>query len=231
MLQIFCTDSALNVGRIDSSMLDSQQMMALFFTPDDFVEMREVFGGNEDNACTWAGVSYDGDRNIVKILWGIWGIWGTGDSSFNGSINFSLIPKTLDKIKLNEQKELRGEVDMRYLPAVLNYFYLEDCAFTGTLDMGSLSRSLIVLHIFFNRIEKIVNFHNLPPDLFECDIAEDGVREQEMFIGRFPNTYLKVGFSGCNIERVRCECPKDARRIMLNFGMASLQYFYQKGSS
>ena len=211
MLLIICADLSLDVGRIDPKMLDSQQVMELFFTPDDFALSQEGFGGSADDSCTWGGVFCDGDRNIVKIRWISW------FQEHKGSVNFSFIPQTLADLHLSGHDEMRGEVGTSHLSPLLINFCLKECDFSGTLDMGSLPTFLETFVVQSNRITAVVNFVNLPSGLLQCDIGEQSVQEKEIYIGKLPATDLKIRLLGCHIQSVICESLKDAERVSLNF--------------
>ena len=128
MLTFALADTS-TMGRVDASMLTQQQMMELFFTPSDYNTAREQLRGAEDDACSWTRVNCDDGKNITWIIWLVEGI------VLAGSIDFSMPPLSLESLSIYRQK-LIGEIDMCALPQKMEYFGVQECGFTGTLDLG-----------------------------------------------------------------------------------------------
>ena len=114
-------------GRFDSSMLTQQHMVTLFFTPDDPEKSREDLKGDPDDACTWEGIECTEDGDIYRIL------WESGDVDLMGSIDFKMVPLTVEFINLYDQG-LYGEIDTTAFPDSFQELFLQQCLFTGTID-------------------------------------------------------------------------------------------------
>ena len=111
-----------------------------------------------------------------------------GDVQIEGSINFAYIPPNIQRLELSNQKKLIGAVNTRSLPGSLRSFILQDCAFTGVLDLGNLPRGIIELDVQRNKITGIVHIENLPENMKWLYIIEKNVKGSGIQIGKLPPT-------------------------------------------
>ena len=83
------------IGRFDASMVPEQQILDLFFTPNDPKTARRYLGGDADDGCTWNGVhcSTAGEIKEIQLSW---------DFELSGSIDFRRMPTHLELIHFCE---------------------------------------------------------------------------------------------------------------------------------
>ena len=206
MLSLYFADST-PAGRMNADMLTEQQVFELFFTPDNHEDAHELLEGDENDACSWVGIGCDDDR--IENL-----DWHEVDLVLQGSLNFSIFPRHMKFFNVVGQR-LVGEVDLGHLSEELTYFRIRSCAITGTLDIEKLPRNLEYCIVANNSISDIVNVRNLPKNLIELDVQEHGIHKDSLFIGRLPNTSIRINFSFWNIEQIRFENQGDLKNLVL----------------
>ena len=194
------------IGRVDATMLSQQQMMELFFTPDDYDVARVQLKGAEDDACSWHEVQCDEAKNITKIE------WLSTSIRLQGSLNFSMLPPKLKSLSMYLQ-DLIGEVNVCALPQKMEYFGIQACRFTGTLDLGSLPRTLHHVYIMDNKITGIVNLCNLPEGLQMFQVRDSNVEQAHLHIGALPASKLEIRLEKCKIASITYDDPSDSTRV------------------
>ena len=207
MLRLFSMDIA-GIGRIDTSSLTDQQMMEMFFVPDNLEDAREALLGDEDDACTWSKVTCDGSDHITEIDWH--SIYFT----LQGSIDFPMMPRHLEYFNLYDQK-LVGAVDTTNLPEALQYFCIEECFFTGTLDLGNLPHKLDNFIVMDNKITGLVNFCNLPSSLVMLFIKEPIESSKQIRIGKLPKSLNDIFLQVKGTEMLYFEEKSDRGRVKM----------------
>ena len=204
-LTILCADTVM-MGRFDASMVPEQQMLELFFTPNDQEDARTELGGDADDGCTWNGVLCSATGAIEKIEWFPW------EANLSGSIDFQRMPTKLKHFTVYNQA-LTGEIDATSLPESLTDLCLAICAFSGTIDLGHLPRGMVAFETFDNQVTSIQNVRNLPIGLERLNIRELHATEKTISIGALPDSELAPDFSGCGFQKVDCENPDDVPRV------------------
>ena len=177
----FCAEA----GRVDRSMLTDHQLMQIFFTPDDFEEARRELGGDEDNACLWAGVTCIPAHRIDTIEWDRNFDFGRPSLGLSGSIDFSCLPPLLMSLRLSRQK-FKGELDTSALPKNLKQFSVRECGLDGAVDLGNLPRAMEYFDVRWNNVSGIVNVHSIPPSIKILAIEEAHVKICALHIGKLP---------------------------------------------
>ena len=185
MILLALTTGDTHAGRFDPGMLSEQDIVELLFTPNDYEAARAALSGEADDACTWNSVVCNEQREIIKIMWNS---IRKGVARVEGSINFAYIPPNIQRLELSNQKKLIGDVNTRSLPGSLRSFILQDCAFTGVLDLGNLPRGIIELDVQRNKITGIVHIENLPENMKWLYIIEKNVEGSGIHIGKLPPT-------------------------------------------
>ena len=195
-------------GRMHPSMLSDQQMVELFFTSADYEASRLQLQGEADDACTWRGVTCTDGHRVEKIYW--------HDScvAVKGDINFRMLPPQLRGLNLHNQ-DLFGQVDTSALPEKMELISVEMCQVSGTLDLGSLPRTLVELHFIENFISAIVSFCDLPESLEYLNIEEANITEKEISIGKLPASKLILRLEGCLFQDVILEDESDNMRVRI----------------
>ena len=206
MLRLFFTDIA-GLGRMDQSALTDQQMMEMFFVPENPEDAREALCGDEDDACTWNGVTCDESDQITEIQWHSMYI-----EPVQGSIDFPMMPRHLTWLNLYDHK-LIGAVDTANLPEALEFFRIEECLFTGTLDLGSLPRNLGDFVAMGNTITGLVNFCNLPPGLSRLYIEEPIESSAKIRIGKLPKSLNEIFLQVKCTDMLYFEAESDRDRV------------------
>ena len=196
-----------SAGRFDTSMLSDTDRMALLFTPDDEEDARKQLEGDASDPCSWTGV-FCHDPGQVEII-----DWHKYELDISGSFDFRMLPSTLLDLNLY-RLDLYGEVDLRQLPASLDSLKVRKCRFTGTLDLKDLPRGLKTLIFYCNAITAIEKIENLPGDLIACDICEPTVRQPVLEVGELPEGPLRIDMRGTPIEKICCDRPDDAQRVL-----------------
>ena len=174
-----------SLSRVDPSAFTDQQMMELFFTPTIPRAARMAIGGIDEDACTWYNVTCDASHHIIGVN------WYSVNVSVSGSINFSMMPRHMQSLKLIEQ-DINGEIDTSNLPESLVFLTLEACLFTGTLDLGSLPRGMEIFVVADNTISGIVHVCNLPPSLKTIIVEERVQNNGPIHIGKLPESLTKI---------------------------------------
>ena len=205
LLRYFCLENS-HAGRINPSMLSDQQLMELFFTPDDFDKAREALGGDEDDACSWEGVRCELNSNIRCIDWHCCSL------RVKGAVSFEMLPPRLELLSLYSQ-ELYGEINTTALPKQMECLCVQETFLSGTLDLGSLPRGLTEMTVEHNRISAIVNFFDLPEALYHFEIKEKNIVERSLHIGSLPEGDLEVDIEQCQLQNVTFANPADAKRV------------------
>ena len=195
------------LGRFNPSMLSNEQVMELLFVPSDFAKARAQLGGDEDDACTWKGVTCTADT-ITNIT------FGSHNFCLCGEVNFQMLPPKLESLVVFNQS-LVGEIDTTQLPIGMGKFRVQFCKFTGTIDLGHLPRSLKVLYITYNRITAVAHFGNLPTGMEKLHISELNIAHKALHIGRLPAGLPIVELTGCGFTGVTYEDKSDAERVRL----------------
>ena len=195
-----------HIGRFDPSMLTQQQMMELFFTPDEsdpheYAEPRFL-----DDACAWNGITCGAEGLVEEIEWVGW------RSRIVGTIDFKRMPLSVLLINFFATS-LCGEVDTSALPKSLTYLCLQDCKFTGSLHMSALPPRLDTFIVTGNRISVVGQICNLPNSLCQIIINEILVAHRDIHIGKLPDTDLEIDITECGIEQVTFEDQRDAMRV------------------
>ena len=177
------------VGRINISMLSDLALMELFFTPDNHKDARKQLLGDEDDACTWGGVTCDDDKNVTSIS------WHSASQKLVGEVEFLFVPQKLYRLNMYQQ-QVRGEIDLGGLPESLRIVCVQHCHLSGTLDFQKIPRK--IEQVFFNgsRITSVVNLHNLPTSIQHMRVGEEHVENASLRVGAFPRSDFSVNFSG-----------------------------------
>ena len=202
----FALSDILALGRVDPSTLSDQQLMELFFTPDDYEKSRREFGGQEDNACTWERTACDSDGRLTSIC------WEGADMTLKGIIEMALLPPELIFFNLINQA-LRGKVNTSNLPENLEFLCIENTELSGTLDMANLPRKLTEFVVVENSITAVGDIVNLPEKLKYLTIGEQNVLHERIRIGTLPSKYFKLHIADCGFEAVDLENPEDRHRV------------------
>ena len=199
-----------HIGRMNPSMLSDQQMIELFFTPDDFDVAHAHLGGSTSDACSWVGVGCadDGDETIEEID------WHSVDLILQGSLCFEMLPRDIRIVSLYEQA-LSGSVDISDLPVKLEVICVQKCFLSGTLDVGNLPHSLTQLHFLGNRITSLINLRDLPEGLEHFRVVEGHIEEKSIFVGKLPQGDFIVRLDGCGYTDVRLEDKSDSDRVKI----------------
>ena len=205
---VLCTDSAL--GRVDISMLDDQARMELFMTPDEYEEARRAYRGDEDNACSWAGVDCDCDKNVTSISWHIC------DLILTGEINFQVVPQKLYRLNMYQQ-QLRGTVDFGPLPETLRIFCAQDCQLSGTLDFEKLPEKIEQVFCSGNRITGVINLDKRPVEIQSMHVGEAHVENECIHIGKSLSGGRLINFKGMRRGiRYVFDDPSDEKRCVFS---------------
>ena len=199
---IALTMDIVGLSRIDPSTLTDQQMIELFFSPDDFEASRVAFRGDEDDACSWNSVKCDEFGYIVEFHW--------LNITLDGSINFKMIPRHLIWLNIGFQS-LIGEVETTNLPQNMIFFCIQKCFFTGTVDLGALPRSLTDFYAMENKISGLVNVCNLPSTLRDLQIIEN--IEGTVNVQKLPETLSQVTFDIGSAVVLNFEDESDRDRV------------------
>ena len=205
---LLCADLSI-AGRVDLSMLTDQNLMELFFTPNDYDKARKQFGGDENDACSWKRTSCDGKGRLTEIS------WHSAFVKLRGSIDMTMLPPRLVTLNLYYQP-LRGEVNTSALPETLRSICIDHSELVGTVDMGNLPRWLRGFTVHDNRITAVVNICNFPETLRHCRLEEDQIVEKTVRIGRLPDTEVYLNVYRCGFKVVEFENPEDERRVYWN---------------
>ena len=208
MLSVLLTADSTYIGRMDVTMLSDQQMVELFFTPENYSHARALLQGDEADVCSWVGISCT-ESSVSRIFWQSW-----GRIPLIGSIDFGMIPRHLEMLSISRQR-LYGKVHTQGLPKTLEHFQLKDCNFSGTLDLGSLPRGLKVFRAMHNRISGLENIQNLPMSLTTVEISEHKVQQESIRIGEMPPNSLIIFLQGCRIREADFEDDVDWQRVIL----------------
>ena len=195
-----------HIGRFDASMLTQQQLMELFFTPDESDPQEYAEPRFLDDACSWKGVVCGAGGLVEEIEWVSYML------QIVGTIDFSKMPRSMVDINFFEVP-LFGEVDTGALPDSLTSICLQDCKFTGSLNMSALPPKLVSFSVAGNRISAVGHISNLPDSLDELAINEVLVAHTDIHIGKLPDTDLVVFLYG-GFTKVTFEDQSDARRVL-----------------
>ena len=204
---LFTIDTTI-AGRCDSSMLTQQQMVELFFTPDDPDKSRKDLKGDPDDACTWEGIECTASGNIHRIEWCSWAL------QLKGSIDFKMFPLHVDFINLYDQG-LYGEVDTIALPDSLEELCLQNCLFTGTLDLGSLPPRMRCFEVLNNEITAMCNVQNIPETVQWLTVREKHIVAKTIYVGALPESKLELKFIDCGFTEVVCARESDVDRVQI----------------
>ena len=204
-LAFLCAEGCM-MGRFDPSMLTDQQMLELFFIPEDENDARSELKGEADDGCTWEGVNCENEANITRIQWCSWNV------TLTGSIDFRRIPRHTEFLNLYEQA-LTGTVDATGFPESLTVFALQECAFSGTIDLGHLPQGMQVFGVYNNRITAVQNVCNLPFSLEQLFVEEPSIESKTIHVGALPANGLQPKFIGCGFTDFSCERDEDRTRI------------------
>ena len=202
----FALSDAPALGRVDPSTLSDQQLMELFFTPDDYEKSRRELGGQEDNACTWERTDCNSDGRLTSIS------WHASLVKLKGIIAMAFLPPELKYFNLYHVA-LRGEVNTSALPVNLDVVCIENTELSGTLDMANLPRKLTEFVVVENRITAVGDIVNLPETLNYFTIGEQSVLHERIRIGTLPSKYFKIYIADCGFEAVDLENPEDKDRV------------------
>ena len=202
------TIDATLAGRCDPSMLTQQQMVELFFTPEDPKEAREHLKGDPDDACTWEGIDCTEDGDIREILWRGWRF------PLEGSIDFRMFPMAVKFVNIYEQG-LRGDIDTTAFPESLEHLCLDKCFFTGTIDLGSLPPQMRTFEVFYNEITAVCNVQNIPKTVTSLRIREANIVAKTIHVGALPESDLKLSFLECGFTKVVCARESDLERVYI----------------
>ena len=205
MLFTLTIDSSA-IGRVNPSLLSDHQLMELFFTPGNREESRQNLGGDEDDACTWAGVRCD-KAGCVDLI-----NFDKLDMSLAGAIEFRMLPPAVTCARFNALP-LSGTVDTTALPIPLEFLQARKCRFSGTLSLGNLPRGLIQLVFGQNRITAVESIENLPESLQFLEIDEREIIPEPTRIGKFPDGDLIVQLNRGAFSAVSYEDTSDSARI------------------
>ena len=186
-----------NIGRFNVAMLSDHDLMGVFLSPDDYEAAREQLGGDEDDACTWKGISCDEDLNITSID------WHSSRIAMEGEVNLRALPPKLTKLNAYRQK-LSGEVDITALPEDIIIVCVQSTKIHGTLDMGSLPQKIEQFFFTGNRITSITNVCNFPVSLKFLHFGEHNIADKQIRIGQLPHNHLVLNFRGT---------PKDVQYV------------------
>ena len=204
MLSLSFADST-TAGRINTDMLSEQQVMELFFTPDNHEDARDLLEGDEDDACSWTGIECDDDGRIFQIK------WENTDNILHGSLNFSMFPHHTEYFGVEGQR-LVGEIDVGHLSASLVFVGIHGTRITGTLDIEKLPRELIFFLISDNAICDIINVQNLPKSLQMLKVQERGIHKEVLVIEKLGRSCARLDFTNCDFKDIQFKDPADARR-------------------
>ena len=210
-LTFLCADFSM-LGRFDPSMLTEQQMLELFFTPQDENEARADLRGDADDGCTWMGITctYEYEETTKKSITGI--DWCPWEVHLVGSIDFRRIPPHTEFISLNEQA-LSGTMDATGFPESLTQICLQKCAFSGTIDLGHLPEEMQVFEVYDNCFTAVQNVCDLPYTLESLVIEEPSIESKTIHVGELPANDLQPSFIGCGFIDFSCESDEDRNRI------------------
>ena len=208
-MQILLTIDSTLAGRVDSSMLTQQQMVELFFTPDDPLEARENLKGDPDNACTWEGIECTESGNIHRIEWCSWAF------QMKGSIDFKMVPLAVSCINFFDQG-LYGEIDTTAFPDSFQELSLGNCLFTGTIDLSRLPPRMRSVRVISNKITGVCNVQNIPETMRLLQIQEKNNVEKTIHIGVLPESNLKIEILTRGFTEVIYERESDAKRVQIH---------------
>ena len=197
-------------GRCDPSMLTQQQMVELFFTPDFPQKSREDLKGDPDDACTWEGVECTDAGDIHRIQWQSW------DVDLMGSIDFKMVPLTVEFINFYDQG-LHGEIDTTAFPDSFRALFLQQCLFTGTIDLSRLPPRMCSFKVMNNKITGVCNVQNIPETVRWLKIQEKNIVDKTIRIGALPESTLKLDFLTCGFTKVLCDRESDAKRVQIQY--------------
>ena len=201
----FCDSTA--AGRINTHMLTDQQLMELFFTPDNYEDARAILSGDENDACSWGGIECDVYDGYIKSVG-----WDRRNFVLHGSLNFPMFPRSMKFFDMSGQR-LVGEVDLGHLPETLIFFRFHECAVTGTLDIEKLPRNLKGFFVTENAISDVVNVRNLPRNLENLTVMERRIHKELLFIDTLPKSNTTLNFRYSNIKHFRFVDPADAQKV------------------
>ena len=196
-------------GRFNTSMLSDHQLMELLVTPDDVAQARENLKGDEDDACSWKGITCNDENDCVTQI-----SWHSSGLKVKGEMNFAMLPPKLTRLNLYHQP-LRGSMDVSHLPEKLRILCVQSTGLTGSIDFGSLPRTLEQLFITDNKIESIQNIVNLPSVIQYFEVREPNVMPKSICVGRLDKEGFVIKLQKCGITKLRLEDEKDRRRVHL----------------
>ena len=207
MMFTLLTSADTHIGRFDPAMLTDQQLMELFFTPDDRRSQNYGEFADPDDVCSWDGVTCTNDGTVQNIS------WSSVFCRIIGTIDFLKMPQHMIELTFFDA-ELSGEINTSSLPQSLFRFCVRGCNFHGSLDVSQLPRGLCSFGVSANSITAVSSIVNLPSTILEFIICEEFLDTKSIHIGKLPSPCGRIEISGCGFEKVTFEDPEDAKNVL-----------------
>ena len=175
------------IGRFDRMALSDQTMMEMLAEDLSVHFKKWVYNrrnGYKD-ACTWSGVTCDGDGRVVEISL----------NAHHGTANLCYIPHEVASFALRGQ-HCEGTVETHLLPAKLRKFTVPTQKLSGTLDMTKLPDTLISFDISRNEFTGSFDLQVLPALLEELKATSNQL-SGEIVLTSLPES-LRVLYLGSN---------------------------------
>ena len=201
------------IGRFDPSLLSDLQCVELLYTPNNPKDLRQQLGGNEDDVCSFHGITCDPNDRVQRIRWSSVFIFGRKRVQLHGGINFSFFPRQVQSVTIFNQNVV-GTIDLAVLPETLVTMSLQHCKFSGTVDVRSLPRGLKHLYIRHNCFTGIADIVNLPDTIEKLSI-EERITQEALHIGKLPDGPLQVALYVKNIPKLTFADPADSAKVEL----------------
>ena len=197
------TSADTHVGRFDPAMLTDHQLMELFFTPDESDPGEFHQSGDQDDVCSWKGVTCTEEKSVTKIT------WASYHFNMAGTLDFTKIPQKVKQINFYDLP-LYGEVEICALPQSMMNVCLQDCKFSGSLDIRALPRQIESFIVKGNQITSVGDICDLPRSLRVLKIGESAVTHKNLHVAQLPSTGIRVDLSGCGFTKITFENQEDA---------------------
>ena len=208
MLLFFASTDFLDTGRVDASMPSETQHLELFAVVAGNAHLSTLLGGEEDDACTWGGVTCDSQQSITSIVW--WSFMLRQETSI--SADFRALPRKLLKIELR-YLNFHGTIDLRDLPLNLDELVIIQTHTTGTLNCSALPRSLERIQIEDNKVIGLIGLCNFPETLNYFCVNEKGLKGQVLHVGKLPKEVAYILLKNSSPGEITCAVPSDFDRI------------------
>ena len=98
----------------------------------------------------------------------------------------------------------------------MQLFCIEECDFSGTIEMEHFPRSLQVFKSHDNSIEALTKLRNLPESMETFELREPNVPHTSVYFGKLPAGRFSVSIGKCKLSEITFAEVEDKARIVID---------------